>query len=467
MTAAASTPLPLTAELIDRLRDAVQAEQPRALADLAELVAFPSVADPAQFDWSHSRAAAEWVVAAFRDAGVPDAHTVDTVDGSQTVVGWAPGPEGAPTVLLYSHYDVQPPLDESAWRTPPFELTTGDDGRLYGRGAADCKGNVVAHLAVLRALRQVFGELPVGVRIIVEGSEEQGGAGLADHLARHPEDFAADTIIILDSGNVGVGQPTLTVSLRGVADVQITLDTFPTPLHSGQFGGAAPDALQALIRVLDTLRDEHGDLSVAGIEAHQRWQGADYDEAQFRIDAELDEGAQVLGTGSVADQLWARPTVTVIGIDAPAVVGSSAAVQGHAAARLNLRVPPGMAAEQAQQALVEHLRAAVPWGAKAQITVGGTGEGFAADVTTPVYALLGAAMTTAFGAPVTFAGSGGAIPLTNALHERFPDAQIALFGVEDPAAAIHAPNESVDPSEIEHIALAEALLLAALSPSGH
>ena len=448
---------------ISALIAAVRAQQPRALAELGELVAFPSVADPAQFDWQHSRDAAQWLLAQLREAGIDDAHTVDTVDGSQTVVGHAPAPAGAPTVLLYGHYDVQPPLDEGLWQTPPFVLTERDDGRLYGRGAADCKGNLVAHLAVLRALREQFDGLPIGVRVIFEGSEEQGGSGLADYLNQHPEDFAADVMIILDSGNAATGEPTLTVSLRGVADLTVSVDTFPVALHSGQFGGAAPDALQALIRMLDSLRDEHGDLTVEGIDATQHWNGVAYPEQRFRTDAGLEPGVEVIGSGSVADQLWARPTVTVLGVDAPSVVGSTAAVQGHAAARLNLRVPPGMPASAAQDALVAHLYAVAPWGVQVNVTSGGTGEGFAADTTTPAYGMLGAALSRAFECDVVFAGSGGAIPLTNELSKRFPEAEIALFGVEDPAAAIHAPNESVAPSEIEGVSIAEALFLAGLA----
>lgn len=454
--------LDLATAQADALAAAVHAEQPRALADLAELVAFPSVADPAQYDWSHSRAAAAWLVARLHELGVADARVVDTVDGSQTVLGGVPAPAGAPTVLLYGHYDVQPPLDEAAWHTPPFTLTPGEDGRLHGRGAADCKGNLVAHLSALRALRATAGALPVGVRVVFEGSEEQGGQGLDRWLAEHPEDFAADVMLIMDSGNVAAGEPTLTVALRGVGDLTVAVDTVPVALHSGQFGGAAPDALQALIMMLASLRGPAGDLTVPGIPADQRWAGADYPEERFRADAAVPDGAAIIGSGSIADMLWARPTVTVLGVDAPPVVGSTAAIQGHAAARLNLRVPPGMSAAAAQRALADRLRAVAPWGVRVTITDGGSGEGFAADTMTRTSRMLQAAMARAFGRPVVFAGSGGAIPLTNALQQRFPDAEIALFGVEDPAAAIHAPNESVLPAEIEAVALSEALFLAAL-----
>src|SRR4051794_27564855 len=266
----------------------VAALQPRALAELAELVAFPSVADPAQFPRSGCEAAAAWIVAALRAEGFQDVALLDTPDGTQSVYGLLPGPEGAPTVLLYAHYDVQPPLDESAWLTPPFELTERD-GRWYGRGAADCKGGVVMHLTALRALA-ADGGAPVNVKVIVEGSEEQGTGGLERYAEAHPDLLAADAIVIGDAGNFRVGLPTVTSTLRGMVLMEVRVATLEGNLHSGQFGGAAPDALGALIQMLASLRDKDGSTTIDGLDATGEWPGLQYPEEDFRRDAKVLDG---------------------------------------------------------------------------------------------------------------------------------------------------------------------------------
>ena len=440
-----------------RIRERIRAAMPIARDDLARLVAFRSVADPRQFPAAECVGAANWVRDAFAAAGIGNVETIETSDGSLAVLGHTPAPEGAPTVLLYSHYDVQPPGDESLWRSEPFTLTERD-GRWYGRGAADCKGNIVMHLLALRALRE-DGPLPVGVRIVIEGSEEMGGAGLDHLVAERPELFDADLIVIGDSGNAAVGQPTLTTTLRGIANVDVHIETLEGEIHSGMYGGAAPDALAALIHLLGTLRDDRGNTVVDGLDCTATWDGVPYPEDRFRSDAGVLDGVSLPTSGTVADAVWARPALTVLGIDAPPVVGSAAAVVPRAAARLNLRVPPGIDARTAQDALVAHLEAHVPWGAHLRIERDVLGEPFRASTDGPGYVALRAALETAYGREVGTAGQGGSIPLCTALQRAVPRAEIALIGVEEPRCVIHAPNESVDPTEIENLAVAEALLL--------
>lgn len=445
-----------------RIRERIREAMPAARDDLARLVAFRSVADPRQFPVEECVGAANWVRDAFTEAGIESVETIETADGSLAVLGHTPAPDGAPTVLLYSHYDVQPPGDESLWRSEPFTLTERD-GRWYGRGAADCKGNVVMHLLALRALC-ANGPLPVGVRIVVEGSEEMGGAGLDHLVAERPEMFDADLIVIGDSGNAEVGRPTLTTTLRGIANVDVHIETLKGEIHSGMYGGAAPDALAALIHLLGTLRDEHGNTVVDGLDCTATWDGVPYPEDRFRADAGVLDGVSLPTSGTVADAVWARPALTVLGIDAPPMVGSAAAVVPRASARLNLRVPPGIDARTAQDALVAHLEAHVPWGAHLRIDRDVLGEPFRAATDGPGYAALRAALEAAYGREVGTAGQGGSIPLCTALHRAVPRAEIALIGVEEPRCVIHAPNESVDPTEIENLAVAEALLLTSLAP---
>ncbi|UPK63782.1 dipeptidase [Rhodococcus pyridinivorans] len=445
-----------------RIRERIREAMPAARDDLARLVAFRSVADPRQFPVEECVGAANWVRDALTEAGIESVETIETADGSLAVLGHTPAPDGAPTVLLYSHYDVQPPGDESLWRSEPFTLTERD-GRWYGRGAADCKGNVVMHLLALRALC-ADGPLPVGVRIVVEGSEEMGGAGLDHLVAERPEMFDADLIVIGDSGNAEVGRPTLTTTLRGIANVDVHIETLKGEIHSGMYGGAAPDALAALIHLLGTLRDEHGNTVVDGLDCTATWDGVPYPEDRFRADAGVLDGVSLPTSGTVADAVWARPALTVLGIDAPPMVGSAAAVVPRASARLNLRVPPGIDARTAQDALVAHLEAHVPWGAHLRIDRDVLGEPFRAATDGPGYAALRAALEAAYGREVGTAGQGGSIPLCTALHRAVPRAEIALIGVEEPRCVIHAPNESVDPTEIENLAVAEALLLTSLAP---
>ncbi|MET7815796.1 dipeptidase [Streptomyces sp. NPDC005395] len=438
--------------------ETVASLMPRAKEELAALVAFKSVADFDQFPRSESEGAADWIATALRAEGFEDVALLDTPDGTQSVYGYLPGPEGAKTVLLYAHYDVQPPLDEAGWATPPFELTERD-GRWYGRGTADCKGGVLMHLLALRALK-ANGGVPVHIKVIAEGSEEQGTGGLERYAEAHPELLAADTIVIGDAGNFRVGLPTVTSTLRGMTLLRVKVDTLEGNLHSGQFGGAAPDALAALIRVLDSLRAEDGSTTVDGLAADSTWEGLAYDEEQFRKDARVLDGVELIGSGSVADRIWARPAVTVLGIDCPPVVGATPSVQAGARALVSLRVPPGVDAAEATKLLQAHLETRTPWGARVAVEQIGQGQAFRADTTSPAYQAMADAMAVAYpGEEMQYAGQGGSIPLCNTLAALYPQAEILLIGLSEPEAQIHAVNESVSPEELERLSVAEAHFL--------
>lgn len=442
------------------LRNAVDDLMPTALTDLATLVAMRSVADEEVEDPAELAKAATWVAGALSDLGL-HSRLARTPDGTDAVIATHDGPAGSPRVLLYAHYDVQP-APAHGWDTDPWTLTERD-GRFYGRGSADCKGNIVAHLTALRALQRTGGSYPCSITVVVEGSEEQGTAGLEDYVRAHPEEFAADAIIIGDVGNLAVGVPTLTVALRGMAVVHVTVTTGQSQLHSGAFGGAAPDALAALIAMLASLRDAEGNTTVTGLDNSAEWSGTQYSEETFRADAGMLPGARRLGSGTVADQLWARPAVTVLGIDAPGVVGAVPSIQPTASAVVSLRVPPGVDPMTAQDLLIDHLTAAAPWGVHVEFERTGVGSPFAAAQDSRAFTVLADAMSEAFDAPVQTSGQGGSIPLTAALAEAHPQAAIVMIGVADPACRMHAENESVDPGEIAGMALAEALFLRNLA----
>ena len=435
----------------DALRERVKGVMPQAWEDLARAVSFRSVADGTEPVECERMVA--WTIDAFSGVGVQEVRAHETADGSKTVTGEVPGPPGAPTVLLYFHHDVQPATPEG-WESPPWELTERS-GRWYGRGAADCKGSLAAHLIALRALGP---EPSVRVKIVGEGSEEQGTGGLEALVRQNPDLLRADAILVCDTGNVAVGVPTLTASLRGMARVWVTVRTLQSAVHSGMFGGAAPDALAALIRMLDSLRDERGNTTVRGLDATQKWPGAAYPPEQLRQDAGVLDGVDVLGD-DVADVLWARPAATVLGIDCPPVVGSSASVPHEARARIDLRIPPGVDAKEAQSTLIEHFKAVAPWHVQLDFEREAAGQPFKGATEGPGFDAMSDAMRDAYGRDVTLQGQGGSIPLCTVFQETFPDAEIMLLGVEEPQCQIHAANESVDPTEIEKIALAEVLFM--------
>ncbi|NWF25689.1 dipeptidase [Streptomyces sp. PKU-EA00015] len=442
----------------DPIAETVASLMPRAKAELTELVAFQSVADEAVAPRSECEAAAGWVADALRAEGFGDVALLDTPDGSQSVYGLLPGPEGAPTVLLYAHYDVQPKLDEAAWVSPPFELTERN-GRWYGRGAADCKGGFIMHLLALRALK-ANGGVPVSVKVVVEGSEEQGTGGLERYAEEHPDLLVADAIVIGDTGNFRVGLPTVTATLRGMTMIRVQVDTLEGNLHSGQFGGAAPDALAALIRVLDSLRAEDGSTVIDGLPAQAEWEGLQYPEEEFRKDAKVLDGVGLPGNGTIADRIWARPAVTVIGIDCHPVAGATPSIPASARAQISLRVPPGQDAAEATKLLFAHIEKHTPWNARVTLEQVGQGQPFQADVTSPAYTSMAEAMRVAYpGEEMQASGMGGSIPLCNTLAALYPKAEILLIGLSEPEAQIHAVNESVSPEELERLSVAEALFL--------
>ncbi|MFD4317230.1 dipeptidase [Streptomyces sp. NPDC058548] len=440
------------------IAETVRSLMPRAKAELTELVAFESVADEAVAPRSECEGAANWVADALRAEDFQDVALLDTPDGSQAVYGILPGPAGAPTVLLYAHYDVQPKLEESAWLTPPFELTERN-GRWYGRGTADCKGGFILHLLALRALK-ANGGIPVTVKVIVEGSEEQGTGGLERYAEQHPELLVSDAIVIGDAGNFRVGLPTVTATLRGMTMIRVGIDTLEGNLHSGQFGGAAPDALAALIRVLDSLRGPDGSTVIDGLPGDQVWEGLQYPEEDFRQDAKVLTGVALPGAGTVADRIWARPAVTVIGIDCHPVAGATPSIPSSARAQLSLRVPPGLDSAEVTKLLFAHIEKHTPWNARVSLEQVGQGQPFQADTSSPAYASMAEAMRIAYpGQEMQTAGMGGSIPLCNTLASLYPESEILLIGLSEPEAQIHAPNESVSPDELERLSVAEAHFL--------
>jgi acetylornithine deacetylase/succinyl-diaminopimelate desuccinylase-like protein len=432
------------------LREAVRADAPRIRSDLERLVALPSIA----FD-GHPRGpldeAATLVADLLRDAGAPSVRMVDVPGEAPSVLAEWPG---SPMVLLYAHYDVQP-APPDGWETDPFAPVVRD-GRVHGRGAADDKSGVAAHLAALRAWD---GRPPVGVKVLIEGGEENGRQRLAGVVDADPELMRADVMVICDGGNWKLGEPTLCESLRGHGKLTVELRTLATALHSGQFGGAAPDALLALVRLLATLHDDDGSIAVEGLQ-EGRWPGAGLPEDDFRRQARVLDGVALVGTGSIADRLWARHAISVLGIDAPGVEDAGNIVIPSARAKVAVRVPPGADPVRSMDAVRRHLEARVPWGARLAVEVQPASTPIALDGESRAAER---ALEAAYGKPVARMGSGGSVPLVATLREAYPDAAFVLWGAQDSDhARIHAANESVSLDEVAAIALAQALLLGEL-----
>jgi acetylornithine deacetylase/succinyl-diaminopimelate desuccinylase-like protein len=441
---------------------AVDSLLPELKADLAQLVAIPSVSAPGFPEETHGPLveAFETVSELFRGAGVGNVSRLDLPGTAPIVVGEIPAPEGAPTVLLYSHYDVVPAGDESAWDTPPFEATERD-GVIYGRGAADTKSNILVHVGALRAWD---GKPPVGVKLLIEGQEEVGSPLEEGFPAEHPEHFRADAILVADGGSIRAGRPSLTVSLRGDARITVEVRTLASNKHSGQYGGAAPDALIVLLRALASLWDANGDVAVEGLR-REEWTGESYTDEEFRQLAEIEDGLPIVGTGGIGSKIWSGPGITVLGIDCPAVDGAPASVQAHARAVLNVRVHPEQAAAEAQAAVIRHLEAQRPFGVPLEVTAGATGDGFRTRSSGPAWDAMVAAMSAAWGAETVEIATGGAIPLVKAMSEGVPDAGIFVFGCTDSFANIHGPNERVLVDEWEKAVLAETLFFDELATS--
>jgi acetylornithine deacetylase/succinyl-diaminopimelate desuccinylase-like protein len=428
-----------------------------ARRDLESLVRVPTISADPTAHAADIRAAADRVSQWASDAGAADVGILSAAGGAPAVVASWPAPGGAPTVLLYAHLDVQPTGPLEGWTSPPFSPTERG-GRLYGRGAADDKAGVLMHLAVLRAFG---GRPPVGVVLFVEGEEEIGSPTLPALLAENVERLRSDVIVIADSANAAVDIPSFTTSLRGLTDLTVEVRTLAQPVHSGMFGGAVPDALTTLCRLLATLHDETGSVAVPGLVSGTA-DAPDLDPAVFAADAGLCPGVELIGNGSLPDRLWHRPAISVLGIDAPAVAAASNVLLPAARAKVSLRLAPGDDATRATAALTEHLQRHAPWGAQVHVTPGSTGEPFALDAVGDVYDLARRAFADAYGAEAVETGIGGSIPFIAEFARTFPGATVLVTGVGDPASRWHGIDESLHLGMWEKACLAEALLLERL-----
>lgn len=443
---------------------AVQDDLPRSLAQLGKLVRIPSVSWDG-FDATRVAASAEAIAELARETGVFEEVSIRSSEigdsgvlGQPAVLATRAARNGAPTVLLYAHHDVQPQGAQEAWETPPFEPTVRGD-RLYGRGAADDKAGVVSHLAAVRALREIAGDdHDLGLVLFIEGEEEFGSRSFPTFLREHHDALRADAIIVADSDNWDIDTPALTVGLRGNVTLTLTISTLDHASHSGMLGGAVPDAMLAAVRLLSTLWAEDGSVAVPGLTEHD---GAvpEITEADLRRDSGLLDGVSPIGTGPILSRTWSKPAITVTGIDAPSVIDASNTLTPSVRVKISARIAPGQDAREAFAAIERHLRANAPFGAHLSLDDVDTGDPFLVDTSGWAVDLVKGAMTDAWGREPLETGIGGSIPFIADLVREFPEAQILVTGVEDPDSRAHSPNESLHLGVFKRAAQTEALFL--------
>lgn len=438
------------------IRERVEAVLPGVTDDLVHLVSIPSISSQPEHAADVASAADE-VVGYLKMVGC-DRVKVVQAGGQPAVIAHFDVDPALPTVCLYAHYDVQPTGEVSLWTSPPFEATVRGD-RMFGRGTADDKAGVAAHLAALRAFD---GKPPVNVVVLIEGEEEQGSPTLATILAENADDLEADVYIIADCENYAIGQPAFTTSLRGVVDCLIEVRTLEHGVHSGQFGGLVPDALTTLCRLLATLHDADGNVAVEGLMDNSTLYPT-YPESTAVDESGKLDSVQLIGSGPEAARTWAKPAISVIGLDATSIAESSNTLIPVARARVSVRIAPGDDAESAWQAVKAHLESHIEWGAQLSVRNTERANPCTMEIAPQIAEKADRAWREAFGVDPMRIGTGGTIGMIAEFQGRFPDATVLGTAVSDPDCRMHGIDESLYLPDWRNACLAEALLLAELA----
>ncbi len=419
---------------------------------LQELVRVPGIS-AAGFPSAEMRRSAEAVAGVLRRVGLENVELLATAGAPPYVTAdWRHAP-GAPTVLVYGHHDVVPPGPPEKWASPPFEPVERK-GRLYGRGTADDKGGFMAWVAAASAWLGANGALPVNLKLLIEGEEEVGSAHLTDFLREHRSRLDADVLVLSDTSNFATGTPALTWQLRGIVQVDVEVSCLDRPVHSGDFGGAVPDSVRILCRILDDLRAEDGTIAVPGLYARvappspavlRRLRRLPFSEAAFRREAGMLPGTKLLRERgrSVYEQLWRRPSLTVIAIEAHPLEGAVNQILDSARARISMRTVPNMDTRAAGEALVRKLTSKPPAGAQVTAKIVRFSPWWTAEPSGPAFEAVLRALELGYGRKPALIGAGGSIGFVRPFSEALRGVPCLLTGVEDPACAAHSENESL------------------------
>lgn len=442
--------------MVTELTTSVKAGAARIRDELERLTQIPSISAPG-YPASEVVRSAEFVASLLHESGLENVQLLEIDGAHPAVYGDKRGPDGAPTVLLYAHHDVQPPGPSDQWDTAPFEPFERD-GRLFGRGSADDKAGIVLHLASIRALGD---SLPVNVKVFIEGEEEIGSAHLREFLSEYAEILSADVIIVGDAGNWRVGTPTLTTSLRGLVDCKVTIRTLRYAVHSGSFGGTYPDANTVLARVLASLHNDDGSVAVVGLVQFDA-EPLDLTEEELAEQMLPVDGLELVGRGTLTSRIWNRPSISVLAIDSVPIAEAINQLVPEASAKVSLRIAPGQDPSEAMEALVSHIEQSVPWGAEVTVEQGTASAAIALDTSGSAYDAYREGMRVGYDAEPIEAGMGGSIPFVAAFRDIYPEAAVLLIGVADPTSRYHGPNENVELADITSAVIAQAVALTRL-----
>ena len=455
-------PTTSTAQL-EKASEAVKKLFPEALENLKDLVRIPGIAWEA-FDAKQLEKSAEAVKSLFEELGVFEKVEIlragygDSLVGAPAIVATRKAKNSRPTVLLYAHHDVQPPGDDALWESTPFEPEIRN-GRMYGRGAADDKAGIIAHFASIKLLSEIAGaDFDLGLSIFIEGEEEAGSPSFATFLEDHKDQLEGDVIVVADSGNWSTTVPAITTTLRGLASIEFEVRTLDHAVHSGMYGGAVPDAMLALVKILGSMWDENGSVTISGLFSAEN-SNLDYSEAQLRADSGLLSSTSAIGSGPILPRIWTKPALTLIGLDYPTVALSSNTLVPSVRTKLSLRIAPGDDPERALEALKGHILAHNTLGAEITVGAAELGKPFSLGESGWAKTLAEQSLSLAFGEKSVDIGIGGSIPFIADLERVFPKAQVLVTGVEDPDSRAHSPNESLHLEGFQSAILAQLLFL--------
>jgi acetylornithine deacetylase/succinyl-diaminopimelate desuccinylase-like protein len=418
----------------------------RLLRELSDFLRIPSVSASPSHD-ADCRAAAEWVAGELRRLGCRDVQFLAS-DSHPVVWGVGPAVPGAPTLLLYGHYDVQPPDPLAEWTTPPFEPTVRA-GKVFARGAADDKGQV---FCLLKAIEATGVRPPVNFRFLIEGEEEFGSRVLFDLLRREPERTRADAVLIADMAYIAPRWPAVYTALRGICYAEITVRTARADLHSGEFGGAAPNAHEELARLLGRLKTPDGKIHVPGLYAAvarptkrelAAWKRLPFKESEFLKERVQAKALTGLKRYSVLERLWALPTFEIHGITGGFTAeGAKTVIPAEATAKVSLRLVPNQKLKTVERQLALAVRGLAPSYVQASVRFLHGADPATVRVTHPAFKLLDRAFAEVVGRGTVPARAGGSIPVVNVLGNG--GAPVLLTGIGLPDDRLHAPNEKVD-----------------------
>ncbi len=419
----------------------------RFLEELKALLRIPSISTLPEHK-GDCRKAAEMLAAELKRMGMEHGRLIESAGHPLVYADWLHA-AGKPTVLIYGHYDVQPadPLEE--WVTPPFEPTERN-GNLYARGAADDKGQVMAQVKALDSLLASGGALPVNVRVLYEGEEEVGGEGIANYVASKPADLKADFALVSDTEMFAPGLPTLCVGLRGMIYTELEVRGARSDLHSGVYGGAAPNPFVSLAQILAKLKDENGHILIPGFydgiippssEELAAWRSLPFDEEQYRT-AEVGAKQLVGEKGfSVLERTWARPTLDVHGIPGGFTgAGAKTVIPAKATAKVSMRLVPGMVPARIFALYKGYVEQIAPAGVEVAVRLIHTGDACVVSIDNPYIRAATRALHEVWGKDTVFIRSGGSIPVVGDFtrHLGLPSVMMG-FGLPDDN--LHAPNE--------------------------